>query len=91
MNRKPKPDYYMRNLTLASVAGQAGCITVIVIFAALFGGMFLDSRLDTRPVLTIGLVLASVPVSLYAMVRVMLSSVAAIQQPPQSKDKERDF
>ncbi len=78
MNPKLSPDY-ARNMALAGVAGQAGCLTVIIIFLALFAGMFLDSRLDTHPVFTIGLVLLSVPVSLFAMIRLMLSSVAAIQ------------
>lgn len=78
MNLKLSPDY-ARNMALASVAGQAGCLSVMIIFMALFAGMFLDSRLNTHPVLTLGLVLLSVPVSLYAMIRLMLSSVAAIK------------
>ncbi len=78
MNPKLTPEY-VRNMALASVAGQAGCLTVMIIFMALFAGMFLDSRLNTHPVFTIGLVLLSVPVSLYAMIRLMLSSVAAIR------------
>jgi hypothetical protein len=78
MNPKLSPDY-ARNMALASVAGQAGCLSVLIIFMALFAGMFLDSRLNTHPVLTIGLVLLSVPVSLYAMIRLMLSSVAAMR------------
>lgn len=78
MNPKLTPDY-ARNMALVGVAGQAGCLTVMIIFLALFAGMFLDSRLDTHPVLTIGLVLLSVPVSLYAMIRLMLSSLAAIK------------
>ena len=71
---------YVRNLALASVAGQAGCVSVLLIFMGLFGGMFLDARLNTHPIFTIGLVLVAVPVSLYAMVRLMLSSVSAIKQ-----------
>jgi F0F1-type ATP synthase assembly protein I len=81
MDRKVTPDY-VRNLALATVAGQSGCMTVILIFLGLFGGMYLDSRLDTHPVFTVGLVLAAIPISLYAMVRLMLSSIAAIKPPP---------
>lgn len=73
---------YARNLALAAVAGQAGCLSVVVIFLALFAGLFLDARLDTHPVFTIGLVLVSVPLSLYAMIRLMLSSVGAIKLAP---------
>jgi F0F1-type ATP synthase assembly protein I len=90
MDRKINPDY-VRNLALATVAGQAGCITVILVFAGLFGGMYLDSRLDTHPLFTIGLVMLSIPVSLYSMVRLMLSAIAAIKpspSPEKSFDKE---
>lgn len=73
---------YVRNLALAAVAGQAGCLSVVLVFLALFAGLFLDAQLDTHPVFTIGLVLASVPLSLYAMIRLMLSSVAAIRHTP---------
>ncbi len=85
MNPKITPDY-ARNLALASVAGQAGCLTIMIVFMALFGGMFLDSRLDTHPVFTIGLVLLSVPVSLYAMIRLMLSSVASLRMTPSAQE-----
>ncbi len=78
MDRRTPNTDYMRNLALATVAGQAGCTTVILVFVALFAGMYLDSRLDTHPVFTIGLILAAIPVSLYSMIRLMLSSVAAI-------------
>lgn len=73
---------YMRNIALATVAGQAGCGTLVIVFGALFGGMFLDSRFDTHPIFTIGLVLVAIPISLYAMIRLVLTSVAAIQPSP---------
>ncbi|NDJ76245.1 MAG: AtpZ/AtpI family protein [Chloroflexi bacterium] len=73
---------YTRNLALAAVAGQSGCVTVILIFAGLFLGMYLDSRLGTHPAFTLGLILFSIPVSLYAMIRMMLSSVGAIHLSP---------
>ena len=81
MSQRFNPDY-VRNLALATVAGQAGCSTLVLIFLALFGGLYLDSRLDTHPVFTIGLVLVSIPVSLYAMVRMVLTAVSHINTPP---------
>jgi hypothetical protein len=82
MERKPSPSEYTRNMALAVVAGQSGCGTVVLIVLALFGGMYLDARLDTHPVFTIGLVLVSVPLSLYAMVRMVLSATSMIRTPP---------
>jgi len=78
MDRKVTPDY-VRNLALASMASQAGCLSVILIFLALFAGLFLDARLDTHPIFTIVLIVISIPVSLLAMIRLMLSSVAAMK------------
>lgn len=89
MSQKINPEY-VRNLALATVAGQAGCGTVIIIFAALFGGMFLDSRLHTHPVFTLGLILAAIPISLYSMIRLMLSAVGAIKMPPPKKSGVSD-
>lgn len=78
MDRKVTPTY-VRNLALASMASQAGCLSLILIFMALFAGLFLDSRLDTHPIFTILLIVISIPVSLWAMIRMMLSSVAAMK------------
>ena len=81
----PSNSDYMRNIALATVAGQTGCGTLVIVFGALFGGMFLDSKFDTHPVFTIGLVLVAIPISLYAMIHLVLTSVAAIKPTPAAK------
>ena len=55
------------NLTLAGVAGAAGCLTLIIVVAAVLGGLWLDARFETRPTMTIVLVLVSIPISIAAM------------------------
>jgi F0F1-type ATP synthase assembly protein I len=55
------------NLTLAGVAGTAGCLTLVIVVAAVLGGLWLDARFDTRPTMTITLVLVSIPISIGAM------------------------
>ena len=62
-----KKRQYTFNLALAAVAGQVGCLTTVIIVAALLAGLFIDSRLDTRPTFTIILTVLSVPVTLGAM------------------------
>ena len=76
---------------LATTVAQVGCITVFVILGALALGLALDSRLDTSPLFTLLLVLASIPLSLYLLVRVALGSVQKLT-PPDSKEagKERE-
>ena len=55
-------------MTLVSLVGGVGCLTVIIVIAALLLGLWLDSRLDTKPMFTFGVVIASMPVSLVVMV-----------------------
>ncbi len=71
----------MRNVALATVAGQAGCSTLILVFLALFGGMYLDAQLNTHPLFTVGLLLLSIPISLFSLFRMVLSAVSRITPP----------
>jgi len=58
---------YALNLTLAGIAGLAGVITLIIVLVALFAGVWLDKIFDTDHNFTIGLILASVPVTVVVM------------------------
>jgi len=70
---------YAMNLTLASIAGQVGCLTLVIIFVALFAGLWLDSYLDTKPLFTIVLLIGSVPVTLFLMFRVVRAATSRIK------------
>jgi hypothetical protein len=80
------------NLTLAAVTGQVGCLTLIIIFAALFSGRWLDNRFDTSPLFTIGLMIASVPVTLVLMFWVVRWMTSRYLQPGKTdtQDVEED-
>jgi F0F1-type ATP synthase assembly protein I len=67
------------NLTLAAVAGQVGCLTLIIVLGALVGGLWLDARLDSRPLFTIILMIGSVPVTLVAMFWVVRKATAGMR------------
>jgi F0F1-type ATP synthase assembly protein I len=81
---------------LAEAAAQIGCLTVVVILLALGAGLWLDSRLGTKPWFTLGLVLASIPVSLYLVVRLALSAARRAYPPGEerggkgSEEQERE-
>jgi len=66
-------------LTLASIAGQVGLLTLGIIFVALFGGLWLDGQLGTKPMFTIILLIASVPVTVFIMFRVVRAATNRIQ------------
>jgi magnesium-transporting ATPase (P-type) len=66
-------------MTLAGVIGQVGCLTLAIIAVALFAGLWLDNQFHTRPIFTLVLVLASVPLTLYLMFRIVLLVAPKIQ------------
>jgi hypothetical protein len=74
----------VKNLTLAVIAAQAGCATLLIVFLALFLGLWLDVQMGQRGPFTIGFLILSVPLSLYLMVRIAVGAIRRIDpQPPQ--------
>lgn len=84
---KRDPATYFRNMTYAAMAGQSGCVSVILILGSLFLGLWLDSVLDTRPAFTLVLILLSIPLSLVTMVYMVLGATNRIT-PPDIEAKE---
>ncbi len=76
---------YIFNLTLAAVAGQVGFITLCIVLASLFGGLWLDKRIDTRPLFTVVLMLTSVPVTIVMMFWIVRNATARIRPMPPKK------
>jgi len=68
-------------MTVVWVAG----LTLVIIFAALFAGIWLDKILNSKPLYTIILVLVSIPVTLFLTFRVVKAATARIQ-PAVKKD-----
>ncbi len=83
-NQKKNNFQYAMNMTMASIAGQVGCLTLAVIFAALFAGLWLDRYLDTKPLFTVAILLGSVPVTLFLMFRLVKAATDRIK--PVQKD-----
>lgn len=77
------------NLAYAAVAGQAGCFTLAIVMAALFIGLWLDAHFGTRGPFTIGVLLFSIPLSLFLMVRIALGAVRRITPPSQHGESQR--
>jgi F0F1-type ATP synthase assembly protein I len=67
--------------------GQMGCLTLIIILASVFGGLWLDKIFDTKPVITLALLLAGIPVSVLLMLNVGRKSLARMQE---KLEKETD-
>ena len=71
--------------TLAVVVGQVGCLTLVIIIAALLLGLWLDNTLDTRPIFTVGMIIASIPVTLVAMILVVRAATNKLANETQKK------
>ncbi len=76
------------NLTLAAIIGQVGFLTLIIVLVAVFGGLWLDHLFQTKPMITILLVVGSIPISIYIMFAVVRAGVKRIN--PQDAGKKPD-
>src|SRR5690606_4922618 len=81
-NEQRPPPARLQNMLFAVAAGQAGCFTLVIVVVALLAGMWLDNHFNVKGPFIIGLLLLSIPVSLFMMVRVALGSVKMIKPPP---------
>ncbi len=90
MFEEPQPPSRVKNLSYTAVAGLAGCVIITVVLVALFTGLWLDAQFQVRGPFTVGLVVLSVPVTLWVVVRVVLALVRAIQPPPPPKQQDTD-
>jgi hypothetical protein len=90
-NAKSDRRQYWLNLILAGAVGQVGCLTLVVILVAVFGGLWVDARFQTKPIFTISFLIASIPVSLalmFTIVRLATSKIKAGPPPEGSSDEE---
>ena len=67
-----------KNLGIAGISALTGCVSLIIILGALFIGIWVDSLLGTRGIGVITLLILSVPVSLFLMLRLALFLVKRI-------------
>ncbi len=79
---------YTKNLALAAVAGQVGCVTLIIVVVALLGGLWLDNRFDTSPLFLALLLIASIPVTVVVMLWIVRSVTARIKPSSEIEDEK---
>jgi len=64
---------------LIVMIGQVGCLTLIIILASVFGGLWLDNLFGTKPVITLALLFAGIPVSVIVMLVVARRTLARLK------------
>lgn len=81
-----KKSQAVNNIALFSVGAQVGCVTLLIVFLALFIGIGLDRLLGTKPIFIILFVLGSAPLSIFITYKLAMRAVkGAIPQEPASK------
>jgi hypothetical protein len=79
MAQSNKKGVSILNTLLIVMIGQVGCLTLIIILASVFGGLWLDNVLGTKPVFTLALLIAGIPVSVIVMLVVARRTLARLK------------
>lgn len=78
------------NTFLIILIGQMGCLTLVVIALSVLAGLWLDNNFHTKPIFTLVLLLAGVPVSVILMVYVGRRSLERFKLQRSSGTKEKE-
>jgi F0F1-type ATP synthase assembly protein I len=76
------------NTLLIVMIGQVGCLTLVVILASVFLGLWLDGLFGTKPLLTLILLFAGIPLSVLLMLFVSRRTLARLKEQYEAKEKE---
>ena len=68
------------NSLLIVMIGQVGCLTLVIILASVFGGLWLDKTFGTKPVFTLVLLFAGIPISVLVMLVVARRILARLKE-----------
>ena len=78
------------NTILATVVGQVGCLTPVIILGALFVGLWLDRQFETKPLFTIIFIVGSAPVSVFVLYRIVRTATAKLKTENQIENSEEE-
>jgi F0F1-type ATP synthase assembly protein I len=73
---------------LIVVIGQVGCLTLVVILASVFGGLWLDNMFGTKPLFTLVLLFAGIPLSVLLMLYASRKTLARLKEKYETEEKE---
>ena len=76
------------NTLLIVLVGQMGCLTLVVIIISVLAGLWLDNTFHTKPVFTLALLLAGIPLSVILMVYVGRKTLAKLKNNDGSVQKK---
>ena len=74
---------------LVVVIGQVGCLTLVIILASVFLGLWLDGLFGTKPMFTLILLLAGIPLSVFLMLFVARRTLARLNKQDDTIKKDK--
>lgn len=78
------------NTILIVLIGQVGCLTLAVILGSVLLGLWLDRLFDTRPVITLALLIAGIPLSVFLMLFVSRRTLAKLREQAETSQSPAD-
>ena len=75
------------NTLLIVMIGQVGCLTLVIILGSVFGGLWLDKTFNTKPVFTLALLFAGIPLSVLVMLSVARRTLARLKDQAEKDSK----
>jgi len=90
MEQSDKNPRNILNTLLIVLIGQVGCLTTVIVLASVFGGLWLDQTFGTKPLFTLILLLAGIPLSVLLMIFISRRTLARLklQSAPKSDNNE---
>ena len=90
MEQSDKNPRNILNTLLIVLIGQVGCLTTVIVLASVFGGLWLDQVFGTKPLFTLVLLLAGIPISVFLMIFISRRTLARLklQSAPKSDNNE---
>jgi hypothetical protein len=73
---------------LVVMIGQVGCLTIAIILASVFGGVWLDNTFGTKPVFTLVLLFAGIPLSVFLMMFTARKTLARLKEKYETEEKQ---
>ena len=74
------------NTLLIVMIGQVGCLTLIIIFGSVLLGLWLDNMFGTKPVITLVLLFAGIPISVLVMLSVARRTLARLKEKAETEE-----
>ncbi len=90
MEQSDKNPRNIFNTIVIVLIGQVGCLTTLIVLASVFGGLWLDQHFGTKPLFTLILLIAGIPISVLLMLLISRRTLARLKLQSASKSDNNE-